>query len=431
MGYISSINFKKSFAINTEHNDRLRPPSYLISNDDNDYEVNRNSHKARALKNQIIEKAKEAYERNVRQKFKAKSFEWSAVVNLKPESTMQDLEKLAKHFSDKYGFQCYQIAIHRDEGHIDELGEKHINHHAHLEFITLDKETGKSLFRAELQRPKALRQMQSEVAEILQMERGQDKRISKRQRIEPRKYAQMKEQEKKTINLYKKENLKLRKENQELGKVYLSEKEKNAIFEAERKEWIAEGGHTKEDYRALSAIKKEFNRVGATPEMIWERINELRSTIRAKNDEIVLLKQEIDKLNEENQDLNFALENAKNEPILTENDKTNIITSKKYEIDLRGDFVDELIDYRLSPVISAYESIIDEKRLPNERLNDLNDFEKRQDKLFKFSPQLHQIILDKYFKGSFINLLEWCNGMRQKLEMLFNEITKKRSFSRY
>ncbi|HEB9430812.1 TPA: mobilization protein, partial [Campylobacter coli] len=106
---------------------------------------------------------------------------------------MQDLERLALFLNKKYGFQCYQIAIHRDEGHINEQGQKEINHHAHLEFITLNKENGRNMWRRELITPKVLRQMQSEVAEILGMQRGQDKRITKRQRIEPRKYAQMKE----------------------------------------------------------------------------------------------------------------------------------------------------------------------------------------------------------------------------------------------
>ncbi|ECO3418649.1 mobilization protein, partial [Campylobacter jejuni] len=105
---------------------------------------------------------------------------------------MNDLENLSKHFQEKYGFQCYQIAIHRDEGHINEQGEKIINHHAHIEFITLDKRTGKSMFRADLQKPKALRQIQSEVAEILKMERGVDKRKSGAKRIEPRAYAVLK-----------------------------------------------------------------------------------------------------------------------------------------------------------------------------------------------------------------------------------------------
>ncbi|EDO7196404.1 mobilization protein, partial [Campylobacter coli] len=99
---------------------------------------------------------------------------------------MNDLQELSKHFQEKYGFQCYQIAIHRDEGHFNEQGEKLINHHAHMEFITLDKETGKNNFRREKITPKVLREIQTEIAEILGMERGEDKRISGAKRIEPR-----------------------------------------------------------------------------------------------------------------------------------------------------------------------------------------------------------------------------------------------------
>lgn len=196
--YISSGNFKKSTSFQVFHNANIRP-DYAIGGE---IICNLNSYEALELKNKIIAEAKEAYEKNKKPKapsFKAKSYEWSLVVNLKPESTMQDLEKLAQHFSDKYGFQCYQIAIHRDEGHINEQGEKVINHHAHMEFITLDKQTGKNNYNREKISPKVLREMQTEVAEILQMERGQDKRLSGRQRIEPRKYAQMKEAEKKVI----------------------------------------------------------------------------------------------------------------------------------------------------------------------------------------------------------------------------------------
>ncbi|WP_249318144.1 mobilization protein, partial [Campylobacter sp. RM9328] len=105
------------------------------------------------IKNQIIEEAKEAYTKNTKQKFQAKSYEWSAVCNIKPETTMVDLERLAEHFEQKYGFQCYQIAIHRDEGHLDDDGNKVINHHAHLEFVTLDKETGKNMYRREIISP--------------------------------------------------------------------------------------------------------------------------------------------------------------------------------------------------------------------------------------------------------------------------------------
>ncbi|WP_240811441.1 hypothetical protein [Campylobacter helveticus] len=112
--YISSGNFKKSTSFQVFHNANIRP-DYAIGGE---IICNLNGYEALELKNKIIAEAKEAYEKNKKPKapsFKAKSYEWSLVVNLKPESTMQDLEKLAQHFSDKYGFQCYQIAIHRDE----------------------------------------------------------------------------------------------------------------------------------------------------------------------------------------------------------------------------------------------------------------------------------------------------------------------------
>ncbi len=55
MSCYSSINFKKSFPINTQHNDRTLPPSYLIS--DTGCEVNRNHQEALKLKNKMIDDA--------------------------------------------------------------------------------------------------------------------------------------------------------------------------------------------------------------------------------------------------------------------------------------------------------------------------------------------------------------------------------------
>lgn len=247
MSAISSINFKKSNAIQTRHNDRDLPPNYLIS--DTGCEVNRTHKEALKLRNEIIENSINAYNKNKSPKapnFKAKSYEWSAVVNIKQDTTMQDLEKLAEHFEKKYGFQCYQIAIHRDEGHINDDNEKVINHHAHLEFITLDKNTGKNMYRRELINPKILRQIQTEVAEILEMERGQDKRISKRERVEPRKYAQIKEQEKKAQRELK----------AELEQEKLSTKEIKAYIEQFRKNCTGKD-LPKEFFRDISNLKKQ------------------------------------------------------------------------------------------------------------------------------------------------------------------------------
>lgn len=259
MGQISSINFKKSFAINAEHNDRTLPPSYLIDNEKG-AECNRSAEKARELKNQIISEAKETYARRTGQRFQAKTYEWSAVCNIKPDTTMEDLEALAKHFNDKYGFQCYQIAIHRDEGYIDEDGKEQINHHAHLEFITLDKESGKNNYRREFITPKVLRQIQTETAEILQMQRGQDKRLSGAERIEPRKYAKQKEAEKAARSLSKKatekavvEVIKTIDDNEEK---LLSSKEKSEYLEQLRKQY-KDKGLSAEFFRELGALKKD------------------------------------------------------------------------------------------------------------------------------------------------------------------------------
>lgn len=232
MSQISSINFKKSFAINAEHNDRTLPPSYLIDNEKG-AECDRDAEQARELKEQIITRAKEAYTSRTGQRFQAKTYEWSAVCNIKPDTTMDDLKRLAQHFKDEYGFQCYQIAIHRDEGHIDEDGKKQINHHAHLEFITLDK-TG--INRQRELTPQKLRELQSEVSQILQMQRGEDKRKSGRQRTEPREYAKQKETEKKTtkqaINDLNKKIREIEKQQRE------ALKEADNAFQTERKRMI-------------------------------------------------------------------------------------------------------------------------------------------------------------------------------------------------
>ncbi|MDO7812473.1 mobilization protein [Helicobacter pylori] len=204
MGNLASGHFKPTNKIQEQHNDRTLSPSYLIPQEfRGQNEVNRYSTQARGLRDKIIENAINIYENTKKKnapKFKAKSYQWSLVVNIKINTTMSDLEKLAEHFEIKYGFQCYQIAIHRDEGYMDENNQPHINHHAHMEFITLDKNTGKNMMRKAHLSPRKFADMQTEIAQILGMERGTDKRVSGTERIEPRKYAQMKNQERKKLN---------------------------------------------------------------------------------------------------------------------------------------------------------------------------------------------------------------------------------------
>lgn len=339
MGQISSINFKKSIPINTEHNDRTLAPNYLIDKEKG-AECNRSAEKARELKNQIINEAKETYQNQVKQKFQAKSFEWSAVVNIKPGTTMQDLENLAKHFNDKYGFQCYQIAIHRDEGHKNTQGEIEINQHAHMEFITLDRETGKQNFKMRDFSRQKMREIQTEVAEILQMERGKDKRLTGAKRIEPRKYAQLKEQEKAAIKETKIKVAKQIKElKTELEAEILSKKEIKEQFEAFRKENIGQG-LAKEFFKKLSEDKKKLL---AEPTCTQEQLDayfiELRESNTTKEKRLFGEKEVIDyeKIIQEQQQTISDL-NAKNDNLKQIANKSIEFIDKKVEIDLNAKF---------------------------------------------------------------------------------------------
>ena len=275
MSQISSINFKKSVDYQVFHNSTIRP-SYVIGGE---LECDPpKGYDAQRIKNEIAENAKQAYFNTSKARnkaFQAKNYEWSAVVNIKPETTMNDLKKLAQHFSDKYGFQCYQIAIHRDEGHINDNGEKEINHHAHLEFITLDKNTGKQLFKLRDFNPQKMREIQTEVAEILQMERGQDKRISGAKRIEPRAYARLKEQERQEKREIKKELESTKKELKALSA--------NAIrkrVEQERKAWLNTNKALHEQGAELIFTPKHYKELRELNKGTFTSLDELENALK-------------------------------------------------------------------------------------------------------------------------------------------------------
>ncbi len=323
--HISSGNFKKSTSFQVFHNANVRP-DYAIGGE---LVFDLGGYEALELKNKIVSEAKEAYEKNKSPKapkFKAKSYEWSLVVNIKPDTSMNDLKNLSKHFQEKYGFQCYQIAIHRDEGHFNEQGEKLINHHAHMEFITLDKETGKNNFRREKISPKVLREIQTEIAEILGMERGEDKRISGAKRIEPRAYAVLKEKEKRE----KKKNINLEQEQEK--EQFLNKSEYKKIIEDFRKSQINQG-LDKDFFKELSELKKNFQEIKEDnlSELLndilrehLERIEKLKkenSILKAENE---LLKQKEQK-NDKSQGLFEFIENL---AIFRLNEALNKIYSK-------------------------------------------------------------------------------------------------------
>jgi len=92
-----------------------------------------------------------------------------AVVVIKENTTMLELQNLAKRLEEELKIRVFQIAIHKDEGHIDkDTKEWKPNYHAHLVADWQDLDTGKTLKHQSYHYSK----MQDLTAECLNMERG-------------------------------------------------------------------------------------------------------------------------------------------------------------------------------------------------------------------------------------------------------------------
>ena len=149
---------------------------------------------------------------------------WEAVINLNDRHTLKDVKKLTKKLEKITGYRAAQIAIHRDEGHLDEeTGNFVLNIHAHVIFYARDLKTGLSLSTANYGRKDLMRLMQDAVASELGMERGRPAEETGRKHLSPRAYKAPKRQE-----------AALEKNNQEWEQK-LAEKEKE--WEARKAEW--------------------------------------------------------------------------------------------------------------------------------------------------------------------------------------------------
>jgi hypothetical protein len=92
-----------------------------------------------------------------------------AVVVIKEDTTMLELQNLAKRLEEELNIRVFQIAIHKDEGHTDkDTKDWKPNHHAHLVADWQDLNTGKTLKHQSFHYSK----MQDLTAECLNMERG-------------------------------------------------------------------------------------------------------------------------------------------------------------------------------------------------------------------------------------------------------------------
>ena len=122
-----------------------------------------------------------------------------SVVNIKPDTSMDDLQKYTERVHERWGVRAIQIHIHRDEGHFESPDDPSTwkpNLHAHIIWDWMNHETGKS-FKLD---KKDMEQLQDMAAETLVMERGLRKAETGREHLERTDLIIQKQEEKKQKN---------------------------------------------------------------------------------------------------------------------------------------------------------------------------------------------------------------------------------------
>lgn len=105
------------------------------------------------------------------------------VVVIKDNTTMKQLRQFCKVCRERWGITALQVFIHRDEGHYGVPGDNATwkpNLHAHIVWDWMNHETGKSCKLDE----KAMSEMQTVLAECLEMERGTSKEVTGKEHLE-------------------------------------------------------------------------------------------------------------------------------------------------------------------------------------------------------------------------------------------------------
>ncbi len=269
---ISSINIQISTPNAFKHNDRTSKVNYVID-DKNLNEYDKPAKEAEIYYHHLKDEAIKNYTARTGQKIQTKEerFRWTAVVNLNAHHNLEDVKKLAAALEKKYKWQPLQIAIHKDEGHINDKGERVKNYHAHLEFFMLDKQGCYTMKKKDF-RLKDMSALQDFVAVTLKMDRGESKKITGKERLEHKEFKAVKQAE-------QKQALELTKTKQETEQI-------KAEFETFRKAMITAAAYNKDDYKTLSVAKKEATSKGVdftTALKIFEKVKDNLKQVRENN----------------------------------------------------------------------------------------------------------------------------------------------------
>ena len=290
---ISSIHFQKAeveFAKKHNFRTEKKEPEYLLDTQYRKTNEYLDLHDPKELYQEQMELRKQNHCRGYAPQIK--DVYWEAVVNLDEKHNLTDVKKVADFIQQKYHIQTCSIALHHDEGYKDKDGTVKYNHHAHICFLTMDN--GISTMRKI--RSKELRQMQTDVAQLLGLERGKEN--SKATRLDHKQYrekakelAEVEQKQKQAeavlsqvqpvLQTSVNEKKQLHGTVKQLQDEILSLKEQKAIIESERKRWKEAHDFVADEYRKLQALNKSM----FTKEQLNAELQKLRDehALRLKN----------------------------------------------------------------------------------------------------------------------------------------------------
>ncbi|QKF70471.1 hypothetical protein [Campylobacter geochelonis] len=168
--------FREGFLAKTVYKERLSLNEYSTD-----------SKTARKQWKKWQEESREKYKKRVGRypKWSSENTLQEMVVNLDENCNLETLQKIAETVEKTMGYRCLAMAVHRDEGYYDSEGKFHTNFHGHLVFFSVD-ENGMQLTRENFRHPQKMRDLQTQIAEITGLERGEIG--SKRKRLEHKQY---------------------------------------------------------------------------------------------------------------------------------------------------------------------------------------------------------------------------------------------------
>lgn len=305
----------------------------------------------------------------------------------------ESIEKLKAYYEKNQNVKIYSIAFHADEGHIDELTQeqKH-NYHFHIIHSNITH-AGRCWTKQKYKQSKnkGLSCVQSELALILGLERGESKEITQRDHINYKEYKEMKKQEKlelkKQIEKVKKLDIK------DTTKYIESLKSWDIGFEKYKKHFFS----TPEDYVKIS--KKDFENL----QIFHMKMSQTYQEIQEYNQVVKLFQVKLKKFGIEDikdiQDHNLNVEEMEKDfeiimnykQQLDQDIKTNEEKLKNiniaYENTLKEvDFYEKIRKYN-SDLIDKHEEYVQEKK------NILSELDKKIEKMSNQSKKVENNLI--------------------------------------